>query len=61
MAGTFGQDYIQKKQFKAFIIFLQKHLTSLKVFESLDKDGNNQIDETELFAATKLLTKWDVS
>lgn len=53
-----GDDYIEKKEFKVFLVALRQRFEYLQAFKRIDTNGDGRIDFEEFSHTREITEKW---
>ena len=57
--GTSG-DYIERREFRRLMLYIQRHSELLALFDMIDTGGDRRVSEAEFRAAVPLLVGWGI-
>jgi Ca2+-binding EF-hand superfamily protein len=55
---SYGADYIEKKEFRIFLVALRQRFEYFQAFKRIDSGGDGRIDVQEFIAAKDIVEKW---
>ena len=56
--SQYGADYIEKKEFRIFLVALRQRFEYFQAFKRIDSGGDGRIDLNEFVASQKIIEKW---
>ena len=56
--NTYGADYLEKKEFRIFLVALRQRFEYFQAFKRIDSGGDGRIDLMEFMASRKIIEKW---
>lgn len=56
-----GQDYVQKPEYRIFLLYLRQYFEYFVMFKKLDKTGDDKLSLKEFTAAVPIMKKWGVN
>ena len=56
--SKYGADYIEKKEFRIFLVALRQRFEYFQAFKRIDSGGDGRIDIHEFIAAKNIIEKW---
>jgi Ca2+-binding EF-hand superfamily protein len=54
----YGADYIEKKEFRIFLVALRQRFEYFQAFKRIDASGDGKIDLNEFMKARNIIEKW---
>lgn len=56
--AKYGADYLEKKEFRIFLVALRQRFEYFQAFKRIDSGGDGRIDLMEFMGARKIIEKW---
>lgn len=56
--NKYGADYLEKKEFRIFLVALRQRFEYFQAFKRIDSGGDGRIDLMEFMSSRKIIEKW---
>ena len=60
-AGGMSADYVERREFRLLLLYLQRYLELLAMFDAVDANADRRVSEEEFVGALPQLARWGVS